>query len=205
MVNDPRLSSPAAARNRGPILEALRARWKRGDRVLEVASGTGEHAAFIAPKLGVHWQPSDIEESALCSIAAWCDHSEIRSWVSPPLRLDVAGDWPSVCVDWIYSSNLIHISPIEVTRGLFFGARQVLEASGGVVLYGPFFRDEVATAPSNLAFDESLRARDCRFGIRDLAAVDEIAMHQGFARIDLTEMPANNLLVTYRREKDTSV
>ena len=198
-LDDARLHSPAVARNREPILEVLRGRMKPGGRVLEVASGTGEHAAFLAPRLRVEWQPSDVEPPALRSIDAWSSDPTVRRWVSPSVRLDVTEEWPPGSFEWIYSANMIHIAPFEATQGLFSGAGQVLVEGGQLVLYGPFLRDGVPTAPSNLSFDQSLRARDARFGIRHMNDVDDVGARQGLVRIETVEMPANNVMVFYRR------
>ena len=196
---DPRRTAPAALRNREPIYGVLRTRFLPGQRVLEVASGSGEHATFLAPRLRTPWQPTDIEEASLASSDAWTAHCGVGAWVAPAIRLDVNGAWPPSEVDWIYGSNLIHIAPFEVTGAVFDGAKTVVAPGGGVAFYGPFLRDGVATAPSNVSFDADLRSRDPRFGIRPLEAVEAEASARGFVCAEVVQMPANNLLVFFKR------
>src|SRR6185312_4006163 len=166
-------TSPSTARNRQPILEVLAPRLAVGARVVEVASGAGEHAVFLAAALPqVRWQPTDRDAEALASIAAWRAASGPTN-LAPPLRLDAAeaSTWPAGPFDAVVCINMIHISPWAASEGLMAGAGRVLTPGGRLFLYGPFLEADVGTAASNLAFDESLKARDAAWGIRDLAEV----------------------------------
>ncbi len=193
--------APAAARNSVPIANVLGQELPGRGLVLEVASGTGEHAVFMARRFpGITWQPTDPDEDALSSTTAWTEETGIEN-IEAPLELDArAGDWPIAQADAVVCINMVHISPWEATEGLFAGAASLLETGAPLILYGPYIEDDVATAASNLAFDESLKARDPRWGIRNLAAVDEVAHRNGFARAARYEMPANNLTLVYRRK-----
>jgi hypothetical protein len=199
-MHDDRLSSPACERNREPILDVLRSVPLEG-HVLEIASGTGQHAVFFAPRLpGVTWQPSDVDARSLASIAAWRE-AEPSPNLRPPIHLDVlARPWPVDRADAIFNANMIHISPWETCLALFDEGARVLSREGApLILYGPFMIDGAHTAESNEAFDASLRARDARWGVRDLAAVTEVARERGFVRDRVVSMPANNLTVVFRR------
>jgi len=194
-------TSPATARNRQPILEALRPRLTDGARVLEVASGAGEHAVFLAAALpGVRWQPSDRDPDALASIAAWRAAAGPQN-VAAPLRLDAAdiASWPPGPFEAVVCINMVHISPWAATEGLMAGAGRVLVPGGRLFLYGPYLEADVATAPSNLAFDKSLKSRDPGWGLRDLAAVTALAAGHGLRRIERLAMPANNLVVVFEK------
>ena len=196
-MTEERRHAPATLRNREAIADVLAQTLPASGTVLEIASGTGEHCAYFAGRFpDLLWQPSDGDADALSSITAWC--SDCAN-VQPPIAIDAAGDWPDVAADAIFCSNMIHISPWEATPGLFAGAERVLRSGAPLILYGPYLRAEVATAPSNMAFDESLKSRDPRWGIRTLEAVDAVAADHGFARESLHEMPANNLTLVYRR------
>ena len=191
--------APATARNREPIRDVLaRVLPAHGD-VVEIASGTGEHAAFLATAFpGVTWQPTDVNDGARASIAAWC---EGLANVRAPLALDASAPvaaWPVTRADAIACINMIHISPWEATLGLFAGAAAILAAGGIVYLYGPYVVDG-ETAPSNRAFDASLRARDPRWGVRELREVERVAAAHGFALRETVAMPANNLSVVFAR------
>jgi len=194
-----RRSAPATLRNREPILAVLRRVLPESGLVLEIASGTGEHAAFFAEALpGVRWQPSDPDPGALDSIAAWTEGLET---VLPPLSLDAAADvWPVARARAIVCINMIHISPWAATEGLMRGAGRVLDPGAPLYLYGPYRRGGEHTAPSNAAFDADLRARNPGWGVRDLEAVIAEAGRNGLAFEELVEMPANNLSVVFRRE-----
>jgi len=194
-------SSPSTQRNRQPILEVLAPRLGRGARVLEVASGAGEHALFLAAALpGVRWQPTDRDTEALASIAAWRAASGAAN-VLAPIRLDAAdaGSWPEGPFEAVVCINMIHISPWAASEGLMAGAGRVLTRRGRLFLYGPFLEAGVETAPSNLAFDQSLKARDPDWGIRDLAAVTALAKAHGLAFAERIAMPANNLVVMFEK------
>lgn len=201
---DARAHAPATARNREPILAVLTELLPAAEgpqRVLEIASGTGEHAAFFAARLPhLAWQPSDADAAALASIAAWRESTGPLDNLAAPIRLDVMAAWPEgLAVDVVFSANMIHIAPWEACLGLFRGASEVLAPGGALVLYGPFAEGGRHTAPSNEAFDASLRARDSRWGVRDLDDVRRVAEAAGFRLEARHEMPANNLTLVFRR------
>lgn len=201
-MTDARQRSPATARNRDPILEVLRTVLPAQAYVLEVASGSGEHAVHFAGAMpGWDWQPSDPADAALASIDAWRRHAALDN-VRPPITLDVTRDrWPQGPFDAVVAINLCHIAPWETTTCLVSGAAQQLVDHGPLILYGPFMRGGRHTAPSNAAFDRDLRGRDPRWGIRDVGDVTEAAEEQGFALERVAEMPANNLTVIFRRTR----
>ncbi len=195
-------SAPATERNREPIAEVLTRELPPQGRVLEIASGTGEHAVFFAERFpALHWQPTDPSDEALASIAAY--RAEYAGGnLAAPLLLDAAtpADWPVKIADAILCINMVHISPWSATEGLFAGAAQILGSEGGpLILYGPYLEAGVETAPSNLEFDASLKARDPRWGLRDAAAVDAVAASHGFVRTARYGLPANNIMLVYRR------
>lgn len=192
--------APAAARNVGPIIAVLADELPHAGVVLEVASGSGEHAlAFARHFPDLIWQPSDPDPVACASIDAWRE-DEGGANLRPALALDaMAGDWPMGCADALVCINMIHISPWQAAEGLFAGAARILSQGAPLLLYGPYLEVHVPTAPSNTAFDQSLRARDPSWGLRDLAAVDALAQAQGFARTRRMVMPANNLMLVYRQ------
>lgn len=193
-------SAPAAARNREPILRVLREYLPRPALVLEIASGTGEHAVWFSSALPeLTWQPTDHDPEALRSIAAWRDMSGPPNLL-PPLWLDAAADsWPVSQTDAIVAINLVHIAPWTVTQGLMAGAARVLTSGGLLFLYGPFREGGVHTAVSNAAFDADLRARDPSWGIRDLDEITALAGQHGILGPERIAMPANNLSVVFRR------
>ncbi|MBB3939349.1 cyclopropane fatty-acyl-phospholipid synthase-like methyltransferase [Novosphingobium fluoreni] len=200
-MSDFRLSSPAVARNRDPILAILRHVLPERGEVLEIASGTGEHVAYFAAQLpGLNWQPTDPSDDALASITAWRDAG---GWPNllVPLRLDAEEDvWPVDRAAAIVCINMIHISPWEATQGLMRGAERLLPSGAPMVLYGPYHQAGVPLAPSNAAFDASLKARDPRWGLRDLETVLALARTHGLRCEEVTAMPANNLTVVLRRD-----
>ena len=199
------LIAPAVARNREPILAVLRRVVtlpilpERG-LVLEIASGSGEHAVYFAAALpGLTWQPSDPDPEARESITAYRAAMALPN-VLPPLALDAAASrWPVTQADVIVTINMIHIAPWAAAEGLMAGAERLLPASGVLFLYGPFREHGRHTAPSNAAFDESLRARNREWGVRDLDEVAALASRHGFALEERVAMPANNLSVVFRR------
>ncbi len=197
-----RRHAPAAERNRGPILEVLRRLVPERARVLEVASGTGQHAAFFAAALpGTRWQPSEADGSAFASIAAWAA-SEGALGMSEPVLLDAAAaPWPVGTFDVVYCANLLHIAPWSACLGLLRGAERHLAPGGLLVLYGPFRVDGGHTSASNAAFDRSLRAQDPRWGVRDLRDVEARAAERGLHLVEKAAMPANNLVVAFRRRE----
>jgi hypothetical protein len=194
------LTAPAVARNRDPILTVLREVLPAAGTVLEIASGTGEHAIHFAAALPhLVWQPSDPDAQARSSIAAHAMQAGLANLL-PPLELDAAAPvWPVTRADALVSINMIHISPWGATQGLMAGAARVLPAGAPLYLYGPYRRHGQHTAPSNAAFDESLRARDPEWGVRDLDEVSALATAHGFALQRTVAMPANNLIVIFRR------
>ncbi len=198
MTADARRFAPAAARNREPILAVLREHLPASGTALEIASGSGEHAvAFAAAFPSLVWQPSDPDPANRASIAAWIA-AEGTPNLLPPIDLDATAEiWPLATADAVVCINMIHIAPWAACLGLLRGAARLLAPGGLLYLYGPFKRDSAHTAPSNAAFDESLRARDPAWGIRDLGEVSEAAA--GFARPAVVAMPANNLSVLFRR------
>ena len=192
--------APATERNRDPIAAVLRALLPDRGTVLEIASGTGEHAVHFARAFpGLKWQPSDPDAAALASIAAWRAESGLAN-LAAPLALDAASDdWPVARADAILCVNMVHISPWSATQGLMRGAARALAGGAPLILYGPYRRAEVATAPSNEAFDRSLKARDPAWGLRDVEAVVAEAQGRGLGFERLFEMPANNIVLLFRR------
>lgn len=192
--------APAAGRNREPIAAVLREVLPGEGTVLEIASGTGEHAVFLAhlfPHL--RWQPSDADPGALTSIEAWAADADAANLLAP-LVLDAAGDtWPLERADAILCVNMVHISPWSATVGLMRGAGRLLPPGAPLILYGPYRRAGVPTAPSNEAFDRSLRARDPDWGLRALEDVSAEAEANGLALERVVGMPANNITAIYRR------
>ncbi|MCW0234336.1 MAG: class I SAM-dependent methyltransferase [Ferrovibrio sp.] len=199
---DPRRHMPATLRNREAILAVLQdGVLPRHGLLLEIASGSGEHAAFMAPQLApLLWQPSDYEADALPSIDAHARDSGAAN-IRPALRLDVtARPWPLAACDALLCCNMIHIAPWTAAEGLFAGAAAIMPAGAPLILYGPFRRDGAHTAPSNADFDTGLQQRDPRWGVRCLdTEVTPLAQAQGFARDRIVEMPANNLTVIFRK------
>ncbi len=178
------------------IADVLRETLPSAGLVLEIASGSGEHAAYFAQEFpALDWQPSDPDPDARRSIGAWC---EGIANVLPPLDLDAAaGTWPVAGADAVLCVNMVHISPWDATLGLLAGAAKLLPPDAPLILYGPFLQAGVPTAPSNLAFDESLRARDSRWGLRSVEAVTAAAT--SFSLDQCLAMPANNLLLVFCR------
>jgi hypothetical protein len=192
--------APAALRNRDPIAAVLAQELPDAGVVLEVASGTGEHVVHFA-RLFPHlqWQPSDSDTQSRASITAWAAEEHLPNLL-PPVALDCAGtDWPVAEADAILCINMVHISPVPATLGLVAGAARLLPAGAPLLVYGPFVESDVPTAPSNLAFHADLRRGDGRWGLRDLAWLDSIAGTHGLLRTRRVTMPANNLLLVYRR------
>ncbi len=193
--------APATSRNREPILAELRRVLPERGLLLEIASGTGEHAALMAPRLpGLDWQPSDARAEALADIDGYA-HDSGCARILPAIRLDVtARQWPLARADAVFCANMIHIAPWVAAEGLFAGAGRILEPGTPLVLYGPFKRNGVDTAPSNARFDEALRSQDPRWGVRCLdGEVVPLAERSGFRLEKAVAMPANNLTVLFRR------
>ena len=198
-IFDGALTSPSTARNREPILAVLRRVLPARGVVLEIASGTGEHAVHFATALpDLTWQPSDRDPDALRSIAAHRAGAGLPNLL-PPLELDVtATSWPLERADAIVSINMIHIAPWRAAVALMAGAGRLLAPGGVLYLYGPFKQDGRHTAPSNAEFDASLRARDPEWGVRDVGEVAELADQHGLALVEQAAMPANNLSLVFR-------
>lgn len=191
--------APATVRNRDAIAEVLRGVLPDGGTVLEVASGSGEHVIHFAQTFpALRWQPSDPDPAALRSIAAWTAEADLTNIV-PPVLLDASADaWPVRAADAILCINMIHISPWDATLGLLRGAARLLPADGLLYLYGPYVQHGVETAPSNIAFDQSLKERNPAWGLRDVADVEVAAGAQGFRLEAIEPMPANNLSLIFR-------
>jgi len=202
MDRDARRHAPATARNRDAILTALRRHLPARGLVLEVASGTGEHAVHFAAALRhLTFQPSDPDPDARASIDAWARDAGLPN-LRAALALDVtAPDWEEAAgrADAVLCVNMVHIAPWAATKGLMRGAARLLPVGGVLCLYGPFRREGRHTAPSNAAFDAQLRASDPAWGVRDLEAVGNEAAARGFAPPVVKETPANNLFVAFRR------
>lgn len=192
--------APAADRNREPILAVLRDVLPKAGVVLEIASGTGQHVAFFAAELpGLTFQPSDVDPVALASIVAYVDEAGLAN-LRPPLCLDVTDeDWGVARVDALICTNMIHISPWTATEGLFRGAGHLLPAGAPLVTYGPYRFHGAFTAPSNAAFDASLRGQDARWGVRDVAEVERLAAEHGLSLERTIAVPANNHILVFRR------
>ena len=195
--------SPSAARNTGPILDALAPVVPNGGTMLEVASGTGQHAVAFAGRFPrLVWQPSDADPSARESIAAWREAAGLEN-LRAPLALDLADpDWHCAIreqIRGIIASNLLHISPWRVTENLFAGAHRLLPRSGVLFVYGCFSRCRDFVSASNRRFDESLRLRNPAWGVRDTLEVDAVAREAGFTTAEILAMPTNNTVMIWRK------
>jgi hypothetical protein len=199
-MTDHRQYAPATVRNRDFILDVLRDVLPTTGVILEIASGSGEHVVHFARNLpSLVFQPSDPEPDALLSVAAWMKAAEVTN-VRAPIVLDASrSPWPIASADGIICINMVHISPWDASVGLIRGAAAILPPGSPLYLYGPYKRKGFATAPSNEAFDHNLRDRNPIWGLRDLEAIAAIAQSAGFSIPDITEMPANNLSVVFRR------
>lgn len=198
---DARQQSPSTARNREPILDVLRSTLPPAARVLELASGTGEHAVFFAGAMpGWSWQPSDPDAAACASIEAWRREAALPNLLAP-IEIDArAPEWGVAGpFDAIVAINMIHISPWEATLGLMAGAASLLAPGGVLYTYGAYKRGGAHTAPSNEAFEQWLKGRDPAFGVRDLEAVEAAANAQGLKLRDVIAMPANNFSLVFER------
>jgi SAM-dependent methyltransferase len=208
---DGRLDAPAFHRNHEAI-RAILLKFLAGKsgRALEVGSGTGQHVVDLARHLPeITWWPSDLNEAHLKSIDAWRAYSQTSN-IRPPLRIDLSDpDWCGEMKDGngpeellaVFCANVIHIAPWRVAEGLVAGAGRYLGPDGLLFLYGPFKRGGKHTAPSNAAFDESLREGNPEWGVRDIEAVDELAARAGLSLVEVAEMPANNLTLVFRRDR----
>jgi len=194
-------TAPSTARNRDPILSVLKPRLPKSGVVLEIAAGAGEHAVYNAAALpSLQWQPTDPDPDALISIAAWRKHAALPNLLSP-LRLDAGtpDSWPVDRADAIVNINMIHISPWAATQGLMTGASRLLPIDGILFLYGPYIEPDIETAPTNLAFDLSLKARNPAWGLRCLDEVTALAAQHRLALSERLAMPANNLALIFRK------
>ena len=194
------LTSPSVARNREPILTLLRRRLPQTGTVLEIASGTGEHAVHFAAALPhLQWQPTDYDELALGSIAAHRAASGLSNLLAPLMLDATAPEWPMERADAIVAINMIHVSPWRVTQGLMAGAGRVLPSGGVLYLYGPYKENGAHTAASNEAFDRDLKLRNPEWGVRDVGEVADLARASGLNLDERVLMPANNLSLVFRR------
>ena len=195
-----RKHAPATLRNRDAITQVLRAVLPERGRVLEIASGTGQHAVHFAAALpALEWQPSDIDPELRASVEAWRAEAGLSN-LRAPVDLDVTRTpWPVEAADAIINANMIHIAPWDVCIGLLDGAARLLPEGGILYMYGPYKISGEHTAPSNAQFDQSLRLRDPSWGIRNLDQVVEEAGRRGLDLIETVEMPANDLSVVYRK------
>jgi SAM-dependent methyltransferase len=200
MSRDARLYAPATARNRAPILDVLRRRLPSRGLVLEVASGSGEHVVHFAqafPQL--LFQPSDPDPDARASIDAWRAALGLTN-VRPSIALDTTAEtWSVGAADAVLCINMVHIAPWAAAEGLVRGAGRVLTPGGVLYLYGPYKRGGRHTAPSNAAFDASLRAQNPEWGVRDLEAVTALVEAAGFGQPIIEQMPANNLSLIFAK------
>jgi len=192
--------APATARNSEPLAEVLAEELPASGLVLEVASGSGEHAVFLARRFpALDWQPSDHDAEALGSVDAWAAEGGCAN-LRPAIALDAAlADWPIAAADAVLCVNMVHISPWDAAVGLFAGAGRLLASDAPLVLYGPFIEPDQESAPSNLAFDQSLKQRNPGWGLRNTADLDALAADNGLRRTARHAMPANNLVLVYRR------
>ena len=195
-----RRSAPAALRNREPIAEVLSEWLPPNGLVLEIASGSGEHAIHFAERFPqLDWQPSDIHPDALASIAAWRERSRLSN-LHAPLKLDAsAADWPIAHADVLLTINMVHISPWASALGLIDGAHRLLGPGGPLILYGPWLTKCSPVAPSNLDFDEDLKRRDSAWGLRLVEDFAAVAKDRGLDLVETRTMPANNMMLLLRR------
>jgi SAM-dependent methyltransferase len=195
-----RRSAPAALRNREPIAEMLEQWLPESGLVLEIASGTGEHAVHFAGRFPrLEWQPSDLHADALASIRAWRAEAGLPN-MREPLTIDASSaSWPIDEADAVLSINMVHISPWTSALGLLDGAARILSPGAPLIMYGPWLKDDVPTAPSNLAFDADLKRRDPAWGLRRVEDFAAVAGERGLRLIETRLMPANNMMLLLRR------
>lgn len=195
-----RRSAPAALRNREPIAEVLAEWLPSSGLVLEIASGTGEHAVYFAERFpALEWQPTDLHPDALESIEAWMTQSDLPN-LRAPLTLDAAsGEWPIDHADAVLSINMVHISSWASALGLIAGAARLLASDAPLILYGPWLKNDIHAAPSNLDFDADLKRRDPQWGLRKVEDFAAAAEMQGLRLVETRVMPANNMMLLLRR------
>lgn len=195
-------TAPSAERNKQPILEVIARVLPASGTVLEIGSGTGQHVAHFAKALpNLTFQPSEMDRARHASITAWIRHEGLGN-VKPPIAFDVARfPWPVSAADAIICINVIHISPWEATLGLMRGAGELLQPGGVLVTYGPYRQGGAHTAPSNEAFDASLRQRDPSWGVRDMEAVAAAGAGNGLDLEESVPMPANNFTLVFRKRE----
>jgi hypothetical protein len=195
-------STPSAERNKGPILEVLARVLPRRGRVLEIASGTGQHVMHFATALpDLTWQPSDPDAELRESIALRVREEQPNN-VNSPIDLDVTRlPWPLPAADAVVAINMIHVAPWSATSALFEGAKALLSTGQVLFLYGPYRRFGQHTSDSNAPFDRDLRARDPEWGLRDLEAVSDVAAGAGFVLAETVAMPANNFSLVFKRRE----
>ena len=200
MVRPMRRHAPATVRNRDPILAVLKRVLPDRGRVLEIAAGTGEHAAYFASALPhLEWQPTDPDPDARASIDAYREEVGLSN-LRAALALDASSDtWPIAQAAAIVAINMIHLSPIAATKGLMRGAGALLPTGAPLITYGPYKVDGAHTAPSNEAFDRSLRSRDPSWGVRDIAALEALAEPHGLWLTERVAMPANNFTLVWHK------
>jgi len=198
---DHRRSAPATLRNRVPILDVLGTALPESGTVLEIASGTGEHAIHFARALpALIWQPSDPDPASRASIASWISAEALPNLL-PPLDIDVRNrPWPISETAAILCINMVHISPWPATEALLSEASRLLPKGGLLYLYGPYIQPGVETARSNIAFDADLRQRNPQWGLRNLETVEATADASGLMLDEIVPMPANNLSLLFRRK-----
>ncbi len=201
---DGRRYSPSAARNREPIRDVIAQLVTSSTRLLEIASGTGEHGAYLISQLAdLHWTYSDIDPESLSSQSAW-QQADVTGRLAGPLKIDASSDdWGAAetlaPLDAIFSANMVHIAPFAAAEGLLRGAGRLLRPAGLLILYGPFARAG-SIAPSNSAFNDNLKSRNPDWGVRDLdTQLLPLAAHAGLKLQETIEMPADNLTVVFRR------
>ncbi|MBE9009981.1 DUF938 domain-containing protein [Pseudanabaenaceae cyanobacterium LEGE 13415] len=201
-MNSDRQFAPATQRNREPILEVLREVLPPTGTVLEISSGTGEHAVFFAPRLAPRkWQPSDMNPIAIASIAAWREFEPSEN-LAAPIAIDARDPIWNVeePISAIVNINMIHISPWSACLGLMAGANWLLPSGGILYLYGPYKQGGIHTAPSNEMFDQSLQLQNSEWGVRNLEDVIAAAENQKLALLKVVAMPANNLSVVFQKQ-----
>lgn len=206
-----RRSAPAALRNREPIADVLSQWLPDSGLVLEIASGTGEHAVYFAERFPqLTWQPSDVHADALTSIVAWREATRLPN-IREPIIIDASSpDWTidradavlreNSGFDVVVNLNMVHISPWSAAIGLLNGAARVLKRGGALMLYGPWLKGDIETAPSNLIFDRQLRELDPEWGLRRVEDFEAEALALGFALEQVRQMPANNLMLLFRKK-----